>query len=159
MYIALPAKYFQYCGESIYLHLTHLVKDHDIGFAQGVRSDACLHGEVVRCPKYPHVILPPTQLVNAAMDKVAAIHLNINETQRQLPRPLKDAPFDYYRYKRHTDNELICPLCRVAQETELHFVLCCPVLSALRVQFIPSKFYRFPSLFRLSLLLAPMKIL
>ncbi len=60
----------------------------------------------------------------------------------------------YYRYKRHTDNDLICPLCRVAQETELHFVLCCPVLSALRVQFIPSKFYKFPSLFRLSLLLA-----
>ena len=65
------------------------------------------------------------------MDKVAAIHLNINETQRQLPRPLKDAPFDYYRYKRHTDNDLICPLCRVAQETELHFVLCCPVLRTL----------------------------
>ena len=60
----------------------------------------------------------------------------------------------YYRYKRHTDNDLICPLCRVAQETELNFVLCCPVLSALRVQFIPSKFYKFPSLFRLSLLLA-----
>ena len=56
--------------------------------------------------------------------------------------------------KRHTDNDLICPLCRVAQETELHFVLCCPVLSTLRVQFIPSKFYKFPRLFRLSLLLA-----
>ena len=42
----------------------------------------------------------------------------------------------------------------VAQETELHFVLSCPVLSALRVQFIRSKFYKFPSLFRLSLLLA-----
>ena len=30
----------------------------------------------------------------------------------------------------------------------------CPVLRTLRVQFIPLKFYRFPSLFRLSLLLA-----
>ena len=55
---------------------------------------------------------------------------------------------------KDTDNDLICPLCRTAQETELHFVLCCPVPSALRVQFIPSKFYKFPNLFPLSLLLA-----
>ena len=52
-----------------------------------------------------------------------------------------------------TDNDLICPLCRVAQETELHAVLCCPVLRTLRAQFILSKFYKYPSLFRLSLLL------
>ena len=58
------------------------------------------------------------------------------------------------RYKRHTDKDLIRPLCRVAQETELHFVLCCPVLRTLRAQFIPLKFYKFPSLFRLSPLLA-----
>ena len=55
---------------------------------------------------------------------------------------------------KDTDNDLICPLCRIAQETELHFVLCCPVPSSLRVQFISSKFYKFPNLFRLSLLLA-----
>ena len=60
----------------------------------------------------------------------------------------------YYRYKRHTDNDLICPLCRVAQETQLHFVLCCLVLRTLRAQFILSKFYKFSNLFRLSLLLA-----
>ena len=60
----------------------------------------------------------------------------------------------YYRYKRHTDKNLICPLCRVVQETELHFVLCCLVLRTLRAQFIPLKFDRFPRLFPLSLLLA-----
>ena len=67
----------------------------------------------------------------------------------------------HWQYKtKRTDNELICPLCRVAQETELHFVLCCPVLRALRMQFIPPKFNRLPSPFRLSLLLhPPMKIL
>ena len=37
---------------------------------------------------------------------------------------------------------------------ELHFVLCCPMLSGLREQFIPVKFHKFLSLFRLSLLLA-----
>ena len=62
--------------------------------------------------------------------------------------------FSLSRYKRHTDKDMIRPLCRVAQETELHFVLCCPVLRTLRAQFIPLKFYKFPSLFRLSLLLA-----
>ena len=62
----------------------------------------------------------------------------------------------HYWYKRHTGNDLICPLCRVAQETELEFVQCCPVLRAsrIRVKFVPSEFYKFPSLFWLSLLLA-----
>ena len=68
---------------------------------------------------------------------------------------ISDIFVHYYRYKRHPDNDLICPLCRVAQEAELHFVLCCPVVRALKVQFILPKFYRFSSLFfLLSLLLA-----
>ena len=60
----------------------------------------------------------------------------------------------YYRYKRHTDNDLFRPLCGEAQENELHFVLCCPMLSDLREQLIPAKFHKFPSLFIFSLLLA-----
>ena len=67
---------------------------------------------------------------------------------------ISDTAVHHYRYKRHTNNDLICPLCRVAQETELQFVLSCPVLRTLILQFILSKFYKFPSLFRLSLLLA-----
>ena len=67
---------------------------------------------------------------------------------------ISDIFVHYFRFKRHSDNDLICPLCRVAQETELHFVLCCPVLRTLKAQFIPLKFDRFPGLFRLSLLLA-----
>ncbi len=79
-------------------------------------------------------------------------HLKIIITRFRLG--ISDIAVHHCRYKRHTDRELICPLCRVAQETELHFVLCCPVLRTLRAQFIPLKFYKFPSLFRLSLLLA-----
>ena len=41
---------------------------------------------------------------------------------------ISDIVVHYYSYKRHTDKDLICPLCRVVQETELHFVLSCPVL-------------------------------
>ena len=55
---------------------------------------------------------------------------------------------------KDADHELICPLCRETQEKELCFVLCYPVLSDLRAQFIPSKLHMFPIRFRLSLLLA-----
>ena len=64
---------------------------------------------------------------------------------------ISDIAGQYYRYKKNADNNLICPLCREAQENELHFVLCSPMLSGIREQFIPAKFYKFPSLFRLSL--------
>ena len=85
-------------------------------------------------------------------ENVSDRHLKFIMTRFRLCN--SDIFVHHYRYKRHTDNDLICPLCRVAQETELHFVLCCPVLRTLRAQFIPQKFYRFPSLFRSSLLLA-----
>ena len=67
---------------------------------------------------------------------------------------ISDVAVHYYRYKRHTDKDLICPFYRVVQETDLHFVLCCSVLRTLRPQFIPLKFYKGPCLFRLNLLLA-----
>ena len=67
---------------------------------------------------------------------------------------ISDIAVHYYRYKRHTDNDLFYPLCGEAQENEVHFILVCPMLSDLREQFIPAKFYKFPGLFRLSLLLA-----
>ena len=64
-------------------------------------------------------------------------HLKFIMTMFQLD--ISDIAVHHYQCK----NNLICPLCRVAQETELHFVLCCPVL---RVQFTPSKFNTFLSL-------------
>ena len=45
---------------------------------------------------------------------------------------ISDDPVHYYRYKRHTDKDLIYPLCRIVQETDLHFVLYCSVLRTLR---------------------------
>ena len=41
---------------------------------------------------------------------------------------ISDDSVHYYRYKRHTDKDLICRLCRIVQGTDLHFVLCCSVL-------------------------------
>ena len=47
-----------------------------------------------------------------------------------------------------------CPLCKSANEDEVHFVLCCPAFDDLRTQSIPLKYFRHPNLFRLGLLLA-----
>ena len=60
----------------------------------------------------------------------------------------------YYRFRIHSDADLICPLCKNSSEDEVHFVLCCPVLVDLRDRYIPYKYHRYPTLFKLSLLLA-----
>ena len=59
-----------------------------------------------------------------------------------------------YRYKNSANLSLICPLCKVTTENEIHFLLCCPSLFFLREKLIPEKFYRNPNLFRMNLLLA-----
>ena len=43
-----------------------------------------------------------------------------------------DTAVHHYRYKRHLANGLVCPLCRVAQQSELHLVLHWLVASVLR---------------------------
>ena len=58
------------------------------------------------------------------------------------------------RYKQFTNRRLICPMCKNAQETECHFVLCCPAFDTLRKDLLPKKFYRQPSLFKLVLLMS-----
>ena len=67
---------------------------------------------------------------------------------------ISDIALHFYRYKKHTELDLICPLCKNANEDDLHFLLCCPVLNNLRERYIPLKFYRNPCQFRASLLLA-----
>ena len=58
------------------------------------------------------------------------------------------------RYKYNRDADLQCRLCHNACEDELHLVFCCPCLSDLRVDLIPSRYYSYPCTFRLVLLLA-----
>ena len=67
---------------------------------------------------------------------------------------ISDISLHYYRYRKHEESDLICPLCNNAKEDDLHFLLCCPVLKKLRERYIPLKFQRDPCQFRLSLLLA-----
>ena len=74
-------------------------------------------------------------------------HMKLIMTRFRLGR--SGVAVHQFRYKRHIDNEPICPLCREVQEDELQFHLCCPMRSDLRSQFIALKFYRFPILFRL----------
>ena len=58
------------------------------------------------------------------------------------------------RYRHLDDRNLICPLCKGDREDEIHFVLVCPVLSDIREQFIPSKYFNTPSLFKLVMLMS-----
>jgi hypothetical protein len=67
---------------------------------------------------------------------------------------ISDIAAHYLRYRQHCDRDLICPLCKKAQETEVHFVLCCPALVDLRNDFIPRKFHSQAYLFKLILLMA-----
>ena len=60
----------------------------------------------------------------------------------------------FYRYRACTAQELLCPMCRLGVEDEVHFVLCCIYLQDLRVRMIAEKFWREPNAFRLSCLLA-----
>ena len=79
-------------------------------------------------------------------------HLKFIMTRFRLG--ISDISVHQYRYKRCVPKDLICPLCKQMKEDEIHFVLCCPALNSIREQLIPSKFYRHPNLFRLSLLMS-----
>jgi hypothetical protein len=58
------------------------------------------------------------------------------------------------RYKNLVNINLVCPLCREATENEMHFLLCCPAFTDLRLKLIPEKYFRNPNLSRMNLLLA-----
>ena len=58
-----------------------------------------------------------------------------------------------YRYSNSSLSRLTCPLCNEEQENEIHFVLKCPVLFNIRKQYIPFKYYKYPCMFRLILLM------
>ena len=58
------------------------------------------------------------------------------------------------RYLSNTNNDNICPLCKLTDENEIHFVLDCPALKNVRNQYIPLKFSRHPCLFKLILLMS-----
>ena len=60
----------------------------------------------------------------------------------------------YFRYRNVNPNRMLCQYCKTEIESELHFILVCPLYEEIRNQFIPLKYYRSPNLFKLNLLLA-----
>ena len=50
--------------------------------------------------------------------------------------------------------DLLCPICGNDVETEVHFMLVCPAYETIREQYIPGKYFRTPSLFKLVMLMA-----
>jgi hypothetical protein len=60
-----------------------------------------------------------------------------------------------YRFKSNaTEEELLCPVCLNEIETEIHFILKCPMYKEIREQYISKKYYNCPSLFKLTVLFA-----
>ena len=67
---------------------------------------------------------------------------------------ISDIACHCFRYSQRSDTEILCRLCHTANEDDLHFLLCCPALIDLRTKLIQPKFYRDPSIFRLSVLMS-----
>jgi hypothetical protein len=67
---------------------------------------------------------------------------------------ISDLAAHFFRYRNSTPNQRVCQLCKEGEETEQHFVLCCPFFDQLRKAFIAPKYFRQPSAFRLTLLFA-----
>jgi hypothetical protein len=59
-----------------------------------------------------------------------------------------------YRYNQRRDVNMLCLLCHVFEEDELHFMFCCPVLNDLRMKYIQPKYYNNPCRFRFNLPMA-----
>jgi hypothetical protein len=71
---------------------------------------------------------------------------------------ISDLRVHMLRYRNCLSSSLVCPLCHACNDDEIHFLLCCPMLTDLRKQLIPLKFYREPNAFRFSLLMASTNI-
>ena len=56
---------------------------------------------------------------------------------------ISDLSVHVLRYQNVTPQAVLCPLCHLGVENELHFLLCCPFFDNLRQKFIPLKYYRF----------------
>ena len=59
-----------------------------------------------------------------------------------------------FRYRNNNTNIPKCPLCKNAEDNEIHFVLCCPALQELRELLIKPKFYRNPNNSRFNILMS-----
>jgi hypothetical protein len=65
-----------------------------------------------------------------------------------------NAHFLQFETTRNVRQDAYCPFCPDCLETELHFLLVCHKYNDLRVKYIPVKYYKQPSLFKLSMLLS-----
>ena len=73
----------------------------------------------------------------------------LNSLSQDFRSGISDLTVHFYRYRNHTESDLLCPLCREDVEDEVHFLLKCPFFSELRREFIPPKSFRNPCTFRL----------
>ena len=58
------------------------------------------------------------------------------------------------RFARNAEADLACPFRKNDIESEIHFILSCPMYYDLRDKYIPRRYVRCPSLFKLSMVFA-----
>jgi hypothetical protein len=68
---------------------------------------------------------------------------------------ISDLYVHLFRYRNDcVSTSFLCPMCKCAEENEVHFVLCCPVIENVRYELVKPSFYRNPNMFKLTLLMA-----
>ena len=67
---------------------------------------------------------------------------------------LKTHSARYTYSSNYSDEDVICPTCKEDIETVKHFVLVCPTYEHIRKDYLPSKYYINPTLFKLTLIMA-----
>jgi hypothetical protein len=83
-------------------------------------------------------------------------NINIRKLTTRLRFGLSPLKGHYlsFNFGPGVERDINCPFCPDKPESEYHFLLVCPKYNDLRNEFIPAKYYRSPSLFKMSLLLA-----
>lgn len=67
---------------------------------------------------------------------------------------MSDVNNHFLQYKPNLTENKNCPFCKLLLETEIHFLLVCPMYNELREELIPHKYYKNPSLSCFSRLIA-----
>ena len=81
-------------------------------------------------------------------------NINLRKCLARFRIGMSSLKHSYLQYRPQPSNSDSCPFCCDELENEVHFLFVCPKYSELREELIPAKYYRHPSLFKFSLIIA-----
>ena len=83
-------------------------------------------------------------------------HIRMRDALIKFRLEISDLKRHKLRYRKDFNISSKCPFC-AEEESELHFLFVCAKYDELRHKYMPSKFYRRPSLFRFSVIMSDSK--